>query len=114
MIVVTLEDWLHRKFREWEDEAGGRQTYKTFADYLGIKYTTFSSYINQGAKPQGRNLRKIGDVLGYEIYDIVGSERPDPLEEIKTRLVHVPKERSEEVYDLLMDWLKQNGYQRQG
>lgn len=73
-----IANWLNKEFQKWERKTGERQTYKAFAEYLGVKYTTFSSWLNQGARPGNDNLRKIANRLGEEIYIILGEEPPSP------------------------------------
>lgn len=78
MIMNLVSDWLNKEFLKWERKSGDRQTYKAFAEYLEVNYRTFSSWINQGSKPAGENLRKVADKLGDEIYVLLGEEPPPP------------------------------------
>lgn len=78
MMMNLISDWLNKEFLKWERKTGGRQTYKAFAEYLGVKYTTFSSWMNQGAEPGGDNVRRIAEKLGNEIYILLGVEPPPP------------------------------------
>lgn len=52
---------------------------KEFAAYLGVKTTSYSSWVNDNVPPTGDNLHRLALKLGYEIYDIVGETPPQPL-----------------------------------
>ena len=70
--------WLDKKFLEWQNQMGEPMRQKQFAAYIGVKPSTYSSWVNDGVPPTGENLYKLADKLGYEIYEIVGETPPSP------------------------------------
>ncbi len=77
-IRVAWKQTLERGFAKWQ---GGdrRKTASQFADWLGVKPTTLSSWWNEGVIPRDDDtIRKVAVRLGVEVYDILGLERPDP------------------------------------
>lgn len=44
---------------------------KKFAELIGIKYTTYTNYENQGYEPNYKNLCKIADALGVTLEDLL-------------------------------------------
>ena len=74
----AVADWLNKKYIEWVQETGKRQTVTAFAQYCGVRLTDMSRYLSGGRRVEGKNLKKIGEVLGFEIYDLLGRPRPDP------------------------------------
>lgn len=80
-IVTELADWLNKRYLEWQVKTGVRQPMRAFADYLGIKPTSLSNWLNSSIPPSKDNVDKIAEKLGPEIYDILGLARPDPNEE---------------------------------
>lgn len=110
IVSKTVPEWLNEKILEWERRTGQRQTWKAFAEWLGVKYTTLSSWRNQGALPDGENLRVLGEKLGYEIYDIVGAKKPDPkLRELRARYDVVPPEDVDEFFSWVDQFLAERG-----
>jgi transcriptional regulator with XRE-family HTH domain len=74
---MTFPHYLELKFLEWQQKEGGRKTVKEFAAYIGVSQSTISMWWNEGRKPEGDNLRKLGEKLGIEVYDILNLPRPD-------------------------------------
>lgn len=109
IVKTTVAEWLEKKHLEWQTQLGERKKAKEFAEHLGIKPTTYSSWVNGGVLPTGDNLKLVAGKLGYEIYDILGVPRPDPIEEVKTALGMLPPERGDELLKLVTDWLTTNG-----
>lgn len=77
--MEKISTWLNQKFLEWQNEKGMPQKQKDFAAYIGVKPTTYSSWVNDGVPPSGENLYKLADKLGFEVFDIVGAEPPSPV-----------------------------------
>jgi len=73
---MTYNEWLLKKFREWEDTKSGRQSVSAFARHLNVKQSSLSKWMS-GAYPPGEdNLLKIASKLGFEIYGILGIDPP--------------------------------------
>lgn len=73
---MEYKNWLMEKFVEWEKKQSRRQSYSAFARYLGVKQPTLTRWLAGDNPPDGDNLRIVAEKLGYEIYDILGIERP--------------------------------------
>lgn len=87
MMTVTMtthqnpphSEWLEAKYIEWRKKQTTRKaTIEQFAEAIGISRSDYNNYTLRGTKPKGEDLERIGEVLGYEIYDLLGLERPDP------------------------------------
>lgn len=50
-----------------------------FARYLGVKQPTLNRWMSGDNPPDGDNLQKLADKLGYEIYVIAGVIPPSPI-----------------------------------
>ena len=110
--MTEISDWLMNKFLEWEKETGERQTFKAFADYLGVKPTTFSSWMNSGIPPTGDNIRKVADKLGYEIYDILDipqDERPVRAD-LREAIRQIPPGNQDDLLELIEEFLRDHGW----
>lgn len=57
--------------RYYRTKAGYKQA-KEFANILGISYTTYTSYENQGREPKYKTLCKIADLLKVSTDDLLG------------------------------------------
>lgn len=71
--------------RHYREKAGYAQA-KDFAAFLGIKYTTYIAYENQGREPKYDTLRLIAATLNVSIDTLLGFSGVDRYEEYK-RLV---------------------------
>lgn len=91
---MSVEDWLSRKFLEWEREQGSRKTAVEFAEYLGVSQPSLSSWMSGRYAPKGKNLSRLAEKLGYDIYDALGLPRPtsNDLDENTEKLVRVMRE----------------------
>jgi len=76
---TPLANWLEGKYIEWLRREGGRRTIIEFADYLDVNRSLLSYWMNGSREPSDDNLLKIALKLGYEIYDVLGKKRPNPL-----------------------------------
>ena len=71
--------WLEKKFRAWRvAQTSHRAGVTQFARHIGISRDDLNNYLLKGARPEAERLEKIGQALGWEIYDLVGVPRPDP------------------------------------
>jgi hypothetical protein len=64
--------WLQSKFEAWRYHKGIRKTLTEFAAFIGITEEKLLSYLDGSEMPKGSNLAKIGAVLGFEIYELLG------------------------------------------
>jgi len=110
--------WLNLKFLEWQSETGQRQTLKAFAQCIGVKPTTLSSWLNADVLPTGDKVQLLADKLGYEVYGVLGIEAKEPVSLQKARVAYneLPPERqaefSEQLEKVVDDWMKANGFRR--
>lgn len=70
--------------RYYREKAGYKQA-KEFANILGISYTTYTSYENQGRKPKYTTLCKIADLLQVSTDDLLGRKEQSNDSLIKIR-----------------------------
>jgi transcriptional regulator with XRE-family HTH domain len=73
-----IGEWLTKKFVDWQAAEEKRKSVSDFADYLGVSRDTLNKYMNGTRKPTGTYVERIAAKLGVEIYDLLGSPRPDP------------------------------------
>jgi transcriptional regulator with XRE-family HTH domain len=110
---MTFKEWLTQKYLEWQSSAGERKSVTEFAQYLNVSQQTASFWINGRGTPSGKNLAKIADILGWDIYDILGMPRPLPLEvdpaiqQMARLVMQFPEEAREQVRAALADTLQQ-------
>jgi transcriptional regulator with XRE-family HTH domain len=109
---MKYNDWLINKFGEWERKTGRRQSYSAFARYLGVKQSSLSQWLAGNYPPADDNLRKIANKLGFEIYDILGIARPDPLDEFQAWLESLAENDQAQALDRLEDVLRKRGWRR--
>lgn len=70
-----FSEWLQQQFLKWERRQPRKQTYSAFARYLGVNHSSLSQW-RAGYPASMNNLRKIAAVLGPEVFDAAGVERP--------------------------------------
>lgn len=76
---MNQQEWLLKKFRDWEQRSGRKQTEAAFAKHLGIKPPTLNRWMTGSATPEGENMRLLARRLGPEIYEITGQTAPSDL-----------------------------------
>jgi transcriptional regulator with XRE-family HTH domain len=74
---TPLAKWLDNKYLEWQTQEEERKTVIEFADYLGVNRSLLSYWMNGAREPSDENKLKIALKLGFEIYDILGKDRPN-------------------------------------
>ena len=80
-------NFLYKKYTEWLTEQpmseGNR---KNFAKYLNISYTMLSEFMHGRRIPARRTLYSMAYVLGPEVYEALGVNRPTSgIEEVARR-----------------------------
>lgn len=72
-------DFLLVKMQELEKGRGRRMSLTEFADYLGVNRPILSHWMMGNTDPSLENVRQLVNVLGTEVYDVLGIFPPDPL-----------------------------------
>lgn len=71
--------WLERKYLDWQREGGKRASLTAFAKHLGISRDMLNNWMLRKRTPEKASLELLGSKLGWDIYEIVGEPRPDPM-----------------------------------
>jgi hypothetical protein len=100
----SLPDKLNRKFLEWQMERGKPQSQKAFAEWLGVKPTTYSGWA-AGLPPDDEGMKKLESKWGPVVWLWVGKLPPD----IRERTQSTTPERQAELLDLIADFLERAG-----
>lgn len=76
---TPLSKWLDKKYLEWQTSEEESKNVSEFADYLDVNRSLLSFWMNGSREPNEENLIKIALKLGFEIYDVIGEDRPNIL-----------------------------------
>jgi hypothetical protein len=84
--LEAISAWLLRHYKEWKkDKNYGEESARRFADSLGLKQAVVTAYLRGDQGMSGKMAIYLANRLDYEIFDILGWERPGrpsvPLEE---------------------------------
>ena len=74
---MTFPEFLERKFLEWQQQQGRRQTIADFAGFLGVSQAVVSMWLNGSRKPNVPSVQLLAREFGLEVYDALGLPRPD-------------------------------------
>jgi transcriptional regulator with XRE-family HTH domain len=97
-----LAKWLENKYLEWQTKKGERKTISEFADYLDVNRSLLSFWMNGARIPNEENIIKIAEKLGFEIYDVLDMERPNPLHFYVDRNWHkLPPQEQRKIAELI-------------
>lgn len=77
MDQVPFSEWLEQKYLVYQIEQSRRVTLGEFAEILGISQGLLSHYLKGIRKPRIKTVHKLSEVVGAEIYTILGYQRPD-------------------------------------
>jgi transcriptional regulator with XRE-family HTH domain len=106
------EDWLNKQFLVWQLGTGKNQSVRSFAKYLEVKETSLSGWMRGEVAPTGTNLYRLGNKLGFEIYDLLGKERPGPeFDQLFEIYERADKEQRSEIIKKVLEFF---GYKRIG
>ena len=64
--------WLQSKYETWRYQNGIRKTLTEFAALLVSQKRSCWAFLDDSEQPNGSNLAKLGSVLGFEIYELLG------------------------------------------
>lgn len=103
-----LAKYLESQFLSWQAQLGRRATVGEYADYLELGRTQLSQYMNGHTLPKEEVAARLAKKVGYEIYDVLNYERPDPLLIQFTELIKDPGNRN-----LLQEFLNLDSETRQ-
>jgi transcriptional regulator with XRE-family HTH domain len=72
-IRSRYSNWLNRAFLKWQSSFGKRKTLREFAEFLGLKQSITSHYLNGKYTPSFSNARRISEKLNdFEGMEILG------------------------------------------
>jgi transcriptional regulator with XRE-family HTH domain len=95
--------WLRRKHLEAQAAEGRRIMYAEFAGRLGISTQMFSLYVNSKNVPSDEALVRIAEVLGKEVYEVLGRVPADVrLRTLLLRLERLDPDSRELAYERLL------------
>lgn len=96
--AVKFGDWLETEFLRFQMRIGKRQTLGDFAKALQISQGLLSHYLKGIRKPREATVVKMSDILGDEIYKVLGYAIPDPvLKEITKLYSEMSEEQQNEL-----------------
>ena len=70
--MMDFGTFLKNAFMEWQYAQGEKKTYQQFVEYLDLKPTSFSQWMNDVRLPDIENLKKIAEKLGSETWRAAG------------------------------------------
>lgn len=86
VVTKATKDYFEKHYRIWRDkQPRGRDTLKRYAAYIGVSRDTVNNWINRGTNPSRDFAPLIAIRCDFEIYDLLGMPRPDPLLQVVMR-----------------------------
>lgn len=70
--------WLEVCYLDWQAETKKRATLQEFAVYIGYSRPLISMWMSGKRLPTDEGVKRLADLFGPEIYDLLGMSRPDP------------------------------------
>lgn len=107
MDQAPFSEWLEQKYLEYQIDQGRRVTLGEFAEALGISQGLLSHYLKGIRKPRISTVHKLAEVLGAEIYTILGYQRPDiRLQYISANWDKLSQEEQDGLTDRMKDMVR--------
>lgn len=108
--MSEFSSWFETKYLEWQIRESGRKSVDKFSTYLGVSQPAVSSWLNGHRKPTGRNVEKLAEKLGPEIYDLLGLQRPDQDLQFLARHWHQLSDNlKKEITETAAEYLQEKG-----
>ncbi len=100
--METWPQFLLRKIQEREKELGRRVSNKEFGDLLGVSAVTISQWINGKYKPGTEIINRLAEILGAEVYFVLGYGSPEPdLRYISRNWENLPDEARHQIKEIV-------------
>ncbi len=113
--MTAFSKWLEAKFLEWQSASGERQTVGSFADYLDISRPLVSMWMNARRTPSTENQKVLAEYFGYEVYDVLNVERPDPdFEKIENLWGKLPAKARQQLAEQAAKYVVENEEKENG
>ena len=77
-VKKSFADWLEQTFLNWQAKNGQRASLREFAEYLGYSRPLISMWLAGQRLPSDDGIKRLAELFGLEIYDVLEIPRPDP------------------------------------
>lgn len=75
--MSRFSEWLSEKYTIWEKTQRKKETYMSYAAYLGVDPNAIISMMMEKALPDAGDLMAIAAKEGTDVYGILGEEQPE-------------------------------------
>jgi transcriptional regulator with XRE-family HTH domain len=75
---LTLSMWLEVNFLDWQAENKKRATLQEFAEYIGYSRPLISMWMTGQRLPTEDGVKRLAELFGPDVYDILEMPRPNP------------------------------------
>lgn len=76
--MPQFHQWFQEKYYQWVQSQPGEENFRAFCDLLGYPPSQVSHWLEGKTTPQEAQLLSIASVVGIEVYDVLGLQKPDP------------------------------------
>ena len=77
-VKQAFANWLEQVFLKWQAEKGKRASLLEFAEYIGYSRPLISMWLGGQRLPAEDGIKRLADLFGLEIYDVIQLPRPNP------------------------------------
>lgn len=113
MAKGKIGEFMERAWLRWQLEEGEKKSLSEFADALGCSQSYLSMVIAGRRKPSEEMVNRWSPVVGPEIYDLLGLERPDPqLRKLRVKYDAIPPDDVDAFFEWIDEFMRARGYER--
>jgi len=76
--MPTFSTWFNNAYKKWSRANPGGEDFMAFCDRMGIPPGNVLSWLEGKSAPQGAESLNIAELLGPEVYALLGQSEPDP------------------------------------
>ena len=77
-VKKQFSEWIEKAFLNWQSEKGKRASLNEFAEYIGYSRPLISFWLAGQRLPTNDGIKRLAELFGMEIYDVLEMPRPDP------------------------------------
>lgn len=104
IIQERWHKWINRQYLDYRGLAIGRErTVTKFARYIGLTQPTMTNLMNKSVPKRAETIQKFVRIYGPEVYDVLGMEKPDLIDELEAQLKNSSRMEKDRIIRRIQD-----------
>jgi len=99
--LLGFNMWIQIMYLDWQSNVvRGRASLDEFADYIGYSRSLVSMWMSGKRLPTEEGIKRLAELFGDEIYDVLGIPRPNPfLQKLNRIWENIPPDKQQQLVE---------------